>query len=315
MRLLKYGEDGCLTITSFNDDAIPRYAILSHTWGEDAEEVTFADLAKGGGKHKSRYKKMFSHKKTPRYKKIPGYKKIRFCGEQAQQDGLQYFWVDTCCIDKSDKAELSYAIQSMFRWYQNAIKCYVYLSDVSTKVKKVNSISTEFTWEPAFRSSRWFMRGWTLQELLAPSTVEFYCQDWEKLGDKVSLKSMISQITGIPHQALQGTFSQFDTEDRLRWKGNRRTKEKEDIAYSLSGICNVELAPVYGEGEEEAFRRLHDNIRKREECLRDLRATNPRDDKKRIEETKGGLLADSYRWVLDNTTFQEWQQDPHGRLL
>jgi hypothetical protein len=109
MRLLKYGEDGCLTIGSFNDDAIPEYAILSHTWGEDAEEVTFADLAQGGGgKHKA------------------GYKKIYFCGEQAQQDRLQYFWVDTCCIDKSDKAELSHAIQSMFRWYQNATKCYVY---------------------------------------------------------------------------------------------------------------------------------------------------------------------------------------------
>ena len=99
MRLLAYGEDGCLTITSFEDGAIPPYAILSHTWGEDAEEVTFADLGKGDGKHK------------------PGYKKIRFCGEQAQQDRLQYFWVDTCCIDKSDKAKLSLAIWSMFRWY------------------------------------------------------------------------------------------------------------------------------------------------------------------------------------------------------
>jgi hypothetical protein len=67
----------------------------------------------------------------------------------------------------------------------------------------------------------------------------------------------------------------------------------------------VDIAPVYGEGKEEAFRRLHNKIRKQKECLRDLRATNPRNDKKRIEETKGGLLADSYRWVLDNTTFQQ----------
>jgi hypothetical protein len=303
MRLLKYGEDGCLTISRFDDDALPRYAILSHTWGADAEEVTFADLANGDGKHK------------PGDKKKLGYKKIRLCGEQTQQDGLQYFWVDTCCIDKADKAELSHAIQSMFRWYQNATKCYVYLSDVSTKKRKADSISTEFTWEPAFKSSRWFKRGWTLQELLAPSTVEFFSQKWQKLGDKMSLQSMISKATGIPHQALRGTFSQFDIEDRLRWKGDRKTKRKEDIAYSLSGICDVDIAPVYGEGEEEAFRRLHDKIRKREECLRDLCATNPRNDKKRIEDTKGGLLADSYRWVLDNTTFKQWQQDPHGRLL
>jgi hypothetical protein len=135
MRLLKYEEDGCLTITSFDHNAIPPYAILSHTWREDADEVTFADLAQGGGKHN------------------PGHKKIRFCGEQAQRDGLQYFWVDTCCIDKSDKAELSHAIQSMFRWYQHATKCYVYLSDVSTKKKKAESTSAKFTWEPAFRSS------------------------------------------------------------------------------------------------------------------------------------------------------------------
>jgi hypothetical protein len=123
MRLLKYEEDGKLTITSF-EDAIPPYAILSHTWGADTEEVTFADIAKGDGKHKYSYMKK------------PGYKKIRFCGVQAQQDGLQYFWVDTCCINKTDKAELSLAIQSMFCWYQNATKCYVYLSDVSTKRAK-----------------------------------------------------------------------------------------------------------------------------------------------------------------------------------
>ena len=141
MRLLRYEDDGRLTITSFDDGAIPPYAILSHTWGADAEEVTFADLARGGGKHK------------------PGYEKIRLCGNQAQRDRLQYFWVDTCCIDKSDKAELSLAIRSMFRWYQNATKCYVYLSDLSTKNKEAGDLSTEFTWEPAFRSSRWFTRG------------------------------------------------------------------------------------------------------------------------------------------------------------
>ncbi|KAI0570382.1 vegetative incompatibility protein HET-E-1 [Pyrenophora tritici-repentis] len=297
MRLLRYEDDGRLTITSFDDDAIPPYAILSHTWGKDAEEVTFADLAQSGGNHKR------------------SYKKIRFCGEQAQQDGLQYFWADTCCIDKSDKVELSLAIQSMFRWYQNATKCYVYLSDVSTKKRKADSISTEFTWEPAFRSSRWFRRGWTLQELVAPSTVEFFSQEWERLGDKISLTLLISKITGIPHQVLRGTLAQFDIEERLHWKGDRKTKLKEDMAYSLSGICDVNIAPVYGEGEEEAFRRLHHEIRKLKDCLHDLRSSNPRDDKKRIEDTKGGLLAGSYLWVLDNTIFKQWRQDHNSRLL
>ncbi|KAF1970549.1 HET-domain-containing protein [Bimuria novae-zelandiae CBS 107.79] len=256
MRLLRYSESDQLSIHSFDDSAIPPYAILSHTWGEDGDEVTFADLRTGDSIAKR------------------GYEKIRFCGQQARQDGLQYFWVDTCYIDKTNKAELSYAIRSMFRWYQNATRCYVYLSD-----------------EPTFRTSQWFTRGWTLQELLAPKTVEFFSWEWERLGDKISLKSLIHKITG------------------------RITKHKEDRAYSLLGIFDVELAPVYSEGAAGAFRRLMNEINKLERCIQDIRSTDPRDNKKRIKETKGGLLADSYCWVTDNATFQQWQGDPHSRLL
>jgi hypothetical protein len=305
MHLLKYNEDGDLTITSFDNSKPPPYAILSHTWAADNEEVTYADLNKGTGKAK------------------PGYKKISFCGEQALQDNLHYFWVDTCCIDKNDKAEQSQAIRSMFRWYQNATKCYVYLSDVSLHKRKAGSMLARFTWEPAFRVSRWFTRGWTLQELLAPRTVEFFSKEWKTLGDKRGLKSLISQITSIPLQVLDGApLSQYSVNERLYWKGDRETKLEEDMAYSLSGICNVDIAPVYGEGKEEAFKRLHYEIRKQEErlreqdkCLGDLCITDPRDDKKRIEETKGGLLADSYRWILDNIAYQEWQQDSQNRML
>jgi hypothetical protein len=298
MRLLEYREGGRFTFTSFDDNAIPRYAILSHTWGADVDEVTFADFTKGGGKHK------------------PGYKKIRFCREQAQQDGLQYFWVDTCCIDKTDKAELSLAIQSMFRWYQNAMKCYVYLSDVSIKERKADIISTEFTWEPAFRSSRWFTRGWTLQELLAPSQVEFFSQESKKLGDKTSLKSLIQKISGIPCEALDAApLSRFSVDERLRWKGDRETKREEDAWYSLSGIFDVEIAPAYSEGAASAFKRLKGEIDKLEICIQDLRNTDPRHDKQRIEDTKGGLLVDSYRWVLDNTSFHQWREELNSRLL
>jgi hypothetical protein len=109
MRLLHYDEQGEVRIASFDDRAIPPYAILSHMWGADAEEVTFADLQTGDGKTK------------------PGHKKILFCGKQAQRDNLQYFWIDTCCIDKANKAELAFSIRSMFRWYCNAAWCYVYL--------------------------------------------------------------------------------------------------------------------------------------------------------------------------------------------
>ncbi|KAJ6275240.1 WD40-repeat-containing domain protein [Bipolaris maydis] len=297
MRLLKYDEHGELDIVNFDDRAVPPYAILSHTWGTDAEEVTFADIITGGGKAKN------------------GYEKIRFCGQQAQRDNLRYFWVDTCCIDKTDKAELSHAIRSMFRWYQNTSRCYVYLPDVSTGSWEFGDMSAESTWEPAFRLSRWFTRGWTLQELLAPSTVEFFSQEGTLLGDKMSLKSLINKITGIPCEAFDGAaLSQFSIDERLRWKGSRETKREEDAWYSLSGILDVEIAPAYSEGAASAFKRLMDEVHKVERCLQDIRCTDPRDDKKRIEDTKGGLLADSYRWILDNAVFQHWQQDLGGLL-
>jgi hypothetical protein len=254
MRLLKYEEDGEITITSFDDSTIPPYAILSHTWGADSEEVNFADLEQGDGNNKL------------------GYKKIRFCGQQAQEDSLQYFWVDTCCINKSDKAELSLAIQSMFEWYRNATKCYVYLPDVSVREGTSSRTRSEYTWEPAFRSSRWFKRGWTLQELLAPRIVEFFSEEWEKLGDKLSLKPFICEITGISHKALDGApLSQFSVAERLRWKGDRETKREEDAWYSMSGIFDVEIAPAYSEGAASAFRRLMDEIHTRERCVQDVR--------------------------------------------
>ena|SRR6266487_349376 len=124
MRLLQYNDDGEFSLTQFFDD-IPRYAILSHTWGQ--EEVTFNDMIEGNGARKT------------------GFNKIRFYGEQARCDRLQYFWVDTCYIDKSNAVELQEAINSMFRWYQNAVKCYVYLSDVSTKKRKASDSFTEYT--------------------------------------------------------------------------------------------------------------------------------------------------------------------------
>ncbi|KAF2749610.1 HET-domain-containing protein, partial [Sporormia fimetaria CBS 119925] len=303
MRLLyyreDYREDGELSITDkLATNAIPPYAILSHTWGAEDEEVTFDDLADNAGRDK------------------PGYKKIQLCGEQAKRDGLQFFWVDTCCINKANKAELSQAIRSMFRWYRNAKKCYVYLEDVSIKkVKHVNTLS-ELTWKPAFSSSRWFTRGWTLQELLAPTGVEFFSRDWHKLGDRLSLKAHIHETTTIPYDVLEGaSLSNSSIDERLRWAQNRETTLKEDAAYCLAGIFDVDMAPVYGEGIEQAFRRLHNKIQSRKDCLRDLRPTDPRIDKKRIQDTKGGLLGGSYRWVLDNSSFKQWHNDPQSQLL
>jgi hypothetical protein len=298
MRLLQYSDSRELSLYRFDDGDIPPYAILSHTWGADEDEVTFADLETGDGKTK------------------PGYKKILFCGEQTRQDNLQYFWIDTCCINKSNKAELSQAIRSMFCWYRNAARCYVYLSDVSKWKREACERATELDWEPAFRSSRWFTRGWTLQELLAPAIVEFFSQEGESLGSKTSLQTMVREITSIPSEVLNGTpLSRFSVNERLRWAEGRMTGRDEDRAYCLQGILDVELAPVYGEGKAGAFDRLKREVYQLERCIQDIRQTDPCDDKKRIEDTKGGLLADSYRWILDNATFRQWREDQHSRLL
>jgi hypothetical protein len=298
MRLLQYSESDEVSIHSFDDGDIPPYAILSHTWGADGDEVTFADFQTGVGRRKL------------------GYKKILFCGKQARQDGLKYFWVDTCCINKNDKAELAFAIRSMFRWYRNAASCYVYLSDVSKRKRKACDRDNELSWEPAFMSSLWFTRGWTLQELLAPAAVEFFSREGESLGSKTSLQAMIREITSIPSEVLNGApISKCSVNERLRWAEGRMTGRDEDKAYCLQGILDVELAPVYGEGEAGAFDRLKRELYKLEQCIQDIRQTDPCDDKKRIEETKGGLLADSYRWILHNTAFRRWHEHKHSRLL
>ena len=242
MRLLHYNNDGKLSLIQFFDD-IPRYAILSHTWGP--EEVTFKDIIEGNEASKT------------------GFDKIRFCGEQARRDRLQYFWVDTCCIDKSNAVELQEAINSMFRWYRNAVKCYAYLTDVSTKKRKASDSFTEYTWDPAFRSSKWFTRGWTLQELIAPTLVEFFSKDQELLGDKRRLERQIHEITGITISALRGVpLSQFDIEDRLSWAKDRQTTREEDKAYSLFGIFDIQIPLLYGEGGEKALKRLREEINK-----------------------------------------------------
>lgn len=249
MRLLERQSDGGFRLTnSLLDKDIPRYpyAILSHTWGPDSQEVTFEDLVDGSGRGKA------------------GYDKITFCAGQAAKDGLQYFWVDSCCIKKSSDAELSEAINSMFRWYQGAVKCYVYLSDVSTgKRKRGARNSRGNAWELAFRESRWFRRGWTLQELLAPVSVEFFSQQGKRLGDKKSLEAQIHDITGIPLSALQGrALSEFTVDERMSWVAKRETKREEDEAYSLLGIFNIHMPLIYGEGKEKAVLRLQRKISK-----------------------------------------------------
>ena len=123
IRLLRYKPDGEIVFREPTSGNVPAYAILSHTWGK--KEVSFQDMEAGADMSKTVSK--------------VGWKKIQFCAKQAAADGLQYFWVDTCCVDKKNAVELGAAINSMFQWYQNAARCYVYLSDVSNPNSTANN--------------------------------------------------------------------------------------------------------------------------------------------------------------------------------
>jgi hypothetical protein len=251
MHLLQKCDANSFKLVERFDDEVPEYAILSHTWGHSDDEVTYQDLQND----------------TARNKK--GYNKLLFCGNQALKDGLQYFWVDTCCINKHSSAELSEAINSMFRWYQRANKCYVYLSDVELENQNdnKNALQGRDRWKQDFGKSRWFTRCWTLQELLAPESVEFFSSNHQWLGNKQQLYEEIIDVTGIPARVLRRprVISEFDAKQRMDWSRNRKDKREEDYAYSLLGICNVHMPLIYGEGRKQAFKRLHKAIREREE--------------------------------------------------
>ncbi|KAH6853976.1 heterokaryon incompatibility protein-domain-containing protein [Chaetomium sp. MPI-CAGE-AT-0009] len=219
---------------------IKRYAILSHTWAED--EVTFED---------------FQSLSSSSLQAKKGYAKIDGCCRQAEVDMIDWVWVDTCCIDKRSSAELSEAINSMFRWYEKAAVCYAYLADV--QAQRGNSAESLHT---ALSRARWFTRGWTLQELLAPRKVRFYNRDWEYIGDKYNLHRTLMDITGIPDVYLVGSpLSTASVSMRMSWAAKRETSRIEDMAYCLLGIFNVNMPLLYGEGQK-AFRRLQEEIMK-----------------------------------------------------
>ncbi|KAK4447770.1 hypothetical protein QBC34DRAFT_439720 [Podospora aff. communis PSN243] len=210
-----------LKLEAFLDHEAPPYAIVSHTWGDPDEELTISDI--DGTVEKPGI----------------GLTKLRGCCQQAMKDGLDYVWMDTCCIDKRDSASI----------------CYAYLSDVPTEDPKAP--------DSKFRGSRWFSRGWTLQELLAPKDLNFYSSNWEHIGSKVSLCVVIESITGIPRLVLKGVdgLQTISVAQRMSWAAKRETKRKEDRAYSLQGIFGIQgMATIYGEGEQKAFFRLQEEI-------------------------------------------------------
>ncbi|KAF2257731.1 kinesin light chain 3 [Lojkania enalia] len=240
MRLLHFDHFGQLILTDFHGKPSQPYAILSHRW--EKSEILFEDIASGEYKVKE-----------------DGYRKLLFCAKQAAKDKLQYFWIDTCCIKLWDRLERSRAINSMFRWYSNATKCYVFLSDVPDP--NITDTLQHDNWKTSFRASRWFTRGWTLQELLAPASVEFFSYEGQLLGDKSSLEQVVHEVTRIPLTALRSLpLDQSTPHERMHWADKRETTEEEDIVYCLLGLVGVTMQANYGEGKDRAWRRLQEEV-------------------------------------------------------
>ncbi|KAF2758951.1 HET-domain-containing protein, partial [Pseudovirgaria hyperparasitica] len=227
------------TLREFVGTMVPEYAILSHTWLPDGE-VLFEDMAD---------LRIASRK--------PGFKKIELTCKQALCDGLDWVWVDTCCIDKKSSAELSEAINSMFDWYRCSTLCYAYLSDIEG--------------DAGISESRWFTRGWTLQELIAPNNLMFYSRKWRKLGSRYDRAEEVSSRTkigveflnregpGINPADVRQNLKKASVAYKMSWASDRTTTRIEDNAYSLLGIFQVNMPLLYGEGNR-AFGRLQEEI-------------------------------------------------------
>jgi hypothetical protein len=214
-----------------------QYAILSHTWSQKGDELIYEDLLP---------------QRLKASKKRKQFRKLKYLSEQAERDSLHFIWMDSCCIDKRNSAELTEAINSMYSWYSTAQVCYVYLSDV----RKGRG-------DEEFRRSRWFTRAWTLQELLAPSEVRFYDSEWDYLGSLSDphYTRMVSDITGIDENMLRHKkrLSDFSVAERMSWAAHRQATRVEDRAYSLLGIFDANMPMLYGEGQK-AFIRLQEEI-------------------------------------------------------
>ena len=239
-------------LEDFQSEKVPQYAILSHRWQDD--EISLQELQQRSNEHKA------------------GWNKVRRCCTLARGEGYDYVWIDTCCIDKTSSAELQEAINSMFRWYRNADICYVYLSDFSGSLNLVEREGGYFPHavQPKLEKSKWFTRGWTLQELLAPRELCFIREDWTVLDSRLRLSESISAITGIPklyvtqfegstvahaEDSAQGLTQMPSIAQIMSWASRRVTTRAEDMAYSLMGLFGVQMPLLYGEGRK-AFLRL-----------------------------------------------------------
>ena len=246
-QLMSKGEkvDGRTKVLEFCDDEATEYAILSHRW-IDPTEVSYdemVDLVKMNVEERDEIRHRL------------GYKKVLDTCRQANSDGYERVWVDTCCIDKRSSAELSEAINSMYRWYTNSGVCYAYLHDVHGSSCPVAQDKKEYPKSDGW--PEWFSRGWTLQEMIAPSNVQFFNSNWKSIGDKKMLARTLTCITQVPEHILkEGLFGNRPCVAQIMsWAAKRTTTRVEDRAYSLMGLLDVNMPMLYGEGKK-AFHRL-----------------------------------------------------------
>ncbi|KAK8863208.1 Vegetative incompatibility protein HET-E-1 [Apiospora arundinis] len=229
----------------YDETTLPQYAILSHTWSDDEIALQeFEQLVAGG-----------SSAETTRAKN--GYKKIVAACKAAKELQIYWCWVDTCCIDKKSSAELTEAINSMFKWYMHAAVCLAYLSDLDVMTES-QYIRREL---PKMMYCRWFTRGWCLQELIAPENLIFYDKEWNTVTTKAEISPYLSDITGIDQGVLQDPtkLPSIPVACRLSWASRRETTRVEDQAYCLLGIFNITMPMLYGEGPK-SFLRLQEEI-------------------------------------------------------
>ena len=237
-------------VLDFCDDERTAYAILSHRWiekGGETSEVGYDEIVELGNMDKDRQNEVRGRS---------GYRKILKSCEQAMKDGYEWLWADTCCIDKRSSAELSEAINSMYRWYENSRVCYAYLHDVPSG----SSFPTECDYWRYHESNgwpEWFSRGWTLQEMTAPTDVQFFNEVWKPIGNRRTLAHVLAKITRVPWNILTDGLSSHRpcVAQILSWAADRTTTRVEDRAYSLMGLLDVNMPMLYGEGKR-AFQRL-----------------------------------------------------------
>ena len=230
-------------VLEFRDETTD-YAILSHRW-VDPMEVDYEEMTQ---------LTMMAFEEQTEIRDRSGYKKIVDTCKQAKKDGYKWVWIDTCCIDKRSSAELSEAINSMYRWYENAKICYAYLHDVlGSFPRKTNDArySKSNGWP------EWFSRGWTLQEMIAPNDVQFFDKNWKFVGSKITLATTLTKITRVPEHILENGLNDNRpcVAQIMSWAANRTTTRVEDRAYSLMGLLDVNMPMLYGEGKK-AFHRL-----------------------------------------------------------